>query len=189
MSEPRHIATIRDYRELIIALRKRADELGTTLDTIDEVAGLPVRYTAKLIGKFPTKHVGHTSLGPLLYTLGAMLVLVVDEEALAKVKPRLIRRKTNPKPENAGMAVPAGRRRRKTRPFITRRNAKALRCAQILLTDPQRRSEIARTAAKARWKKKGRGIAPAASLGRKRQGRRASREASDGLAAEIMVEP
>src|SRR5215472_11152373 len=47
MSEPRQIAVVRSYDELVLALRARAFELGATHDSIDEVAGLPMRYTSK----------------------------------------------------------------------------------------------------------------------------------------------
>src|SRR5262249_48370763 len=78
-----------DYASLTAALRTRVHDLGTTLDAVDEVAGLPARYTAKVLGVRPARSFGLISLGPILGALGVKLAVVVDEEALAKIRHRL----------------------------------------------------------------------------------------------------
>ena len=61
MAEP--IAVVVDYDGLLAALRQRAIELNTPLESIDEVAGLPTRYTTKLLGGM--RGLGRVSLGLL----------------------------------------------------------------------------------------------------------------------------
>jgi hypothetical protein len=86
----RQLATISDYDGLIRALRARVDELDISRETIDLVSGLQSGYAAKLLAQI--KGVGRISLGPLLGTLGCVLVLVEDEAALDLVRSRLVKR-------------------------------------------------------------------------------------------------
>ena len=71
------------------ACRKRVAELGTTFESVDHVAGLPTRYVSKLLSPSGMKSPGLTSLGPLLGALGLRLLVVVDEEAMARIAGRL----------------------------------------------------------------------------------------------------
>ena len=41
MTEPRQLAVVHQYDDLIEALRRRCDELGIPFEVADEVAGLP----------------------------------------------------------------------------------------------------------------------------------------------------
>jgi hypothetical protein len=89
------LAIVTDYRGLVAALRQRIVELGTGMESVDEVAGLPARYTSKLLSTNvrPGKpNLGPISLGPLLKALGLKLALVADEDALAEVRDRLPQR-------------------------------------------------------------------------------------------------
>jgi hypothetical protein len=99
------LAVVTDYRGLVTALRRRIVELGTGMESVDEVAGLPARYTSKLLStnvRPGKKNLGPLSLGPLLGALGVKLALVADEEALAKVIDRLPQRGTRgPKLDDA----------------------------------------------------------------------------------------
>lgn len=92
MSEPKSLATVRDYDGLIAAIRARREELDVSLQTIDEVSGVQSGYAGKLLCNPPMKHLGPMSLGVILGTLGLMLVVVEDPEALARVRGRLVRR-------------------------------------------------------------------------------------------------
>ena len=51
------------YAGLVAALPFRLDELGTTLETVDEIAGLPGHYTAKLLAPSPMRGLGRISPG------------------------------------------------------------------------------------------------------------------------------
>jgi hypothetical protein len=81
------ITVITDYDGLLAALRQRAIELNASLESIDEVAGLPTRYTTKLLGG--VRGLGRVSLGPLLGALALKLVVMPDDAALARIRHRL----------------------------------------------------------------------------------------------------
>lgn len=79
--EPRILATIdawNGYDGLIAMFRARIVELGTCINSVDEVAMLPDGYTAKLLAKVPIKTIGRTSLDALLQTLGLKFLVVED---------------------------------------------------------------------------------------------------------------
>jgi hypothetical protein len=82
------LGTCRTSDDLREVFRRRVAELGVSLDTIDHIAGLPTRYTAKVLGLQPTRGFGQFSLDGLLGALGLMLIVVEDAEALARVQER-----------------------------------------------------------------------------------------------------
>jgi len=65
VTEPRRLATVRDYAELHLALRARAEELALSRTTLDEIAGLTPGHSSKLLAPRPIKFLGRVSLGPL----------------------------------------------------------------------------------------------------------------------------
>jgi hypothetical protein len=89
----RPLAVIRDYDQQVDVFRARADALGVTYETIDEVAGLPTRYTTKLMGPMRVKTLGKHSFGPLCGAFGIAFIAVVDDEAFRRVEHRLLKRR------------------------------------------------------------------------------------------------
>jgi hypothetical protein len=90
LSEARtsQLPEIVDYTTLVLALRARAEELNISREQIDAIAGLPDRYTGKVLSIRGKKRIGLLSLGPLLGALGIKLMPVEDPEALARVQGR-----------------------------------------------------------------------------------------------------
>jgi hypothetical protein len=100
------LAIVTDYRGLVTALRRRIVELGTGMESVDAVAGLPARYTSKLLSRNNKTSLGQTSMGPILGALGLKLAVLPDDEALAKVIDRLPPRGTKgPKLGDAELGV------------------------------------------------------------------------------------
>jgi hypothetical protein len=96
------LAIVTDYLGLVTALRRRIAELGTGMESVDAVAGLPARYTSKLLSRNNKTSLGQTSMGPILGALGLKLAVLPDDEALAKVIDRLPPRGTKgPKLDDA----------------------------------------------------------------------------------------
>jgi hypothetical protein len=83
------LAVIGSYRDLVMALRRRVVELDTTVSGLDDVTGLPDGYCTKILSLSGTRYLGPLSLGLILKSLGVKLALVVDDEALAKMRDRL----------------------------------------------------------------------------------------------------
>jgi hypothetical protein len=181
--QPRHFGVARSYDDLHAIIRARADELQTTRESIDEVAGLQAGYSGKLLGNSKAKKIGPVSMGPLLAVLGLALAVIEDPESYRVYSMRLEAR-------NASSPVhpPAKQRRRAKKgpewaKFMNAQHAGAItiqeaanrsRSGEGALAGedgmsaadasaaadhpddiaPKRRSEIARQAAKARWHKK-----------------------------------
>jgi hypothetical protein len=151
----RILAEVREYQELIDAFKAWMAELNVCGRTVDDVAGLPDRYTAKLLAPVPIKGIGRTSLGPLLGALGLKLIVAVDHEVLERMRHRLDQRSeadVKRVTANARSRMLAGSRRKNTGFKIDVGIAKALQCRWMLLTTPRQRARIARGAAKARWR-------------------------------------
>jgi hypothetical protein len=135
------LATIRTYDDLVTALRGRVHELRACCEDIDAVAGLPVNYTAKLLGPIPARALGRVSLGPLLAVLGCRLVLEADGPV------RLTRR-------NAKRVMPTeGKPRRKRASSLwDSESARLARARGVLKLGPKRLRALARHAAVVRWR-------------------------------------
>jgi hypothetical protein len=154
MTEPRQIAVVRSYAQLVDTLRARAFELGATYAAIDEVAGLPTRYTSKALALGPVERLKGTPLGiqslwPMLEALGMEVVVRERPDALERYKNRVGGGKTSYMlngVKNAPVILKISRRHM----HELGKKSGATRAQTI----PKRtRSRIARQAAKARWRK------------------------------------
>jgi hypothetical protein len=76
-------AEIVSYDDLLTALRRRADELQISRETINFIAGMPDGYAGKVMGLKKIRRIGLESLAAFLGALSVKLVMVVDEERLA----------------------------------------------------------------------------------------------------------
>jgi hypothetical protein len=152
----RVIATIdgkNGYKALIVSFRERIMELGTHMEAVDAVAGLPTRYTGKLLDIKIKKvgqrsyNLGMDSLGPLLGALGLKLVVMVDETADYKIKEGLngLKRRgmSGSKLNNTGFRTG----------FENPRIARLARAKQLTISPSKYRSMSARIAVCARWQK------------------------------------
>jgi hypothetical protein len=80
---------IGSYDELVAAVRERVDELGMVREEMDRLAGLPDRYTAKILGPRQVKGFGRASLGPILGAIGCRLILVEDIAQTEKIRAQM----------------------------------------------------------------------------------------------------
>jgi hypothetical protein len=146
----RPLATIRSYEELVAALRERAEALDVSNGTLDEVCGLSDRYASKVLGLHPSRSLGKASLAGVLGGLGAVLILCEDEEALARVRARLEKRRRSVKRARSPMLAHGVRGDRRFR-FPDSEFARGAQARWQVVVGPARRSEIARAAAAVRW--------------------------------------
>lgn len=140
---------VRSYDELLAVLRSRIAELGTTMETLDEVAGLPLRYASKLFAPNPIKTLGKISLGPTLGVLGLKLVVTEDAEMFARIRQRLAPRK------NA-----RGRMAARGRGYVLKESPELARFLQrqwVLSTSARQRRRWATQGAEIRWARVRRG--------------------------------
>lgn len=143
------LAECREYSELIDALRARVRELNTTNEGVDEIAGLPARYTVKLFAPMAMRSLGRISLGPLLGALGLKLHVVEDAEALARIKKRITARKIERPIEAAAIVVRFSKR------YLRKIGRKGGQNLRRYLTQKRRR-EIGRQLTRSRISKRAR---------------------------------
>jgi hypothetical protein len=69
------------YPAFIEAIRDRTVDLQISRLEIDRIAGLPTGFSGKALSRNPVKRIGLVSLGPLLETLGLIIMIVEDPAA------------------------------------------------------------------------------------------------------------
>ena len=143
------LGVCRTADELRAILRARFDALGVSLETVDHIAGLPTRYTAKVLGLQPTRNFGQFSLDGLIGAAGIKLIVVEDADALARVRTRLV-------PLQRIDHTAASRRRiiiKLTPEFMRKIGALGGRKSAEIRHARALKSEMKRRAALARWRK------------------------------------
>lgn len=139
------LAEISNYSDLHAALRKRADDMQVSRETLDHLCGLPAGYAGKLLAPNPLKLVGPTSLGTLLEVMGCKLLLVEDPEAQKRLRHRLKKRAEHQVRPNGSIAARYW--------LFSRENAREISALVRVKMSPAARSLRARRAAIARWHK------------------------------------
>lgn len=153
MTDERRIAIVTDYVGLMAVLRSRADELGVTRETIDEVSGMQSGYASKLLAPVPIRSLGPTSLGPMLGALGLAIVVVEDHAMLAKVQGRLSKRQRPVLDASDGMR-PIKRKQRRGYWRKCPEWSRIMNARRMLILSPEQRRASARKAARTRWRRK-----------------------------------
>lgn len=88
-------AEAKDYSEFHAAFRLRAEQLKVSRLNLDEVSGTAHGWWGKFLGPRQIRRIGFATLGPALAALGLKIILIEDEEAFKKIKPRLVKRHEN----------------------------------------------------------------------------------------------
>jgi hypothetical protein len=155
---PEPLAIVTSYAGFIDALRARCEQLQISREALDHVSGLPSRYSAKVLVR-PDKQGGMRTLGRLSFdllipALGVKLLMVEDDEAMARVRRRLGGRnesqvRTKPASKVASTNSPPG-----LRSVFLRAIATLGGHARASKLSPKRRIAIARRAARARWQER-----------------------------------
>jgi hypothetical protein len=159
----RVIAEIRGYADFTAALRSWVMQVGTTYESIGEVAGLQPGYLAKLISSTPIRSFSRMSLDATLAAMGVKLLLVPDGERLELMRPRLaVRTTSGRKPTSASIPaanLPANRNNPLANNPVLATYYAHRRAA---MQSPRRRRQIARKAIAIRWRReRAKGAEPA----------------------------
>jgi hypothetical protein len=153
MTEPsRVIAEVTGYDGFTAALRAWIRRLGTSYESVGEIAGLQSGYLNTLLARTPIRSFSRMSLDATLGALALKIQLVVDEERLEQMRPRFAPRK------NAVAGMPSRERPAKPAFSLLRGNpelARALHARWLLKSTRHQRRQIARRAALARWRNGG----------------------------------
>lgn len=148
------IAVCRSVEDLQRALRIRADFLKIARDDLDEIAGLARGHAAKLLCDPPVKNLGPVSAFPMIGALGMAVVLIEDPSALARIKRHphyRVRTETNVRNGKSHWRNAQGASIIET---TFKKFGKLGALAFMEKVAPSRRIEIAKKAARARWRKR-----------------------------------
>ena len=85
MARRRTLAIVDDYRSLTAALANRRRELGLTGEQVDQIAGLPDRYTTKIENGL--RGLGAISLPCLFGALRIKMLVIADDDAPVRRPP------------------------------------------------------------------------------------------------------
>jgi hypothetical protein len=148
---PEVLAVVYDYGHLIAAFRDRANELkiARSHENTSTVFGFTSGYFQKLLAPKPPRRIGLETLGPMLGVLGAKLLLVVDDVALARLAAIGAKRPDMKLVERNSNLVHDGVIQ-STRRFLKRIAASGGNARASKLAAYQRQA-IARKGGKARW--------------------------------------
>jgi len=147
MTEP--IAICRDPTELQMALRARADTMQFSRGQLDEITGLADGHSNKLLTDPPAKRLGPISLFLMVRGLGLSIALIEDPAMMEKLRRRPIRIAFNVRngASHWRNASPSSMLQR----LLQKNGIKGGKRRAETLT-PERRTAIARRAARARWR-------------------------------------
>jgi hypothetical protein len=151
MTEP--LAIGQSYDDLIRFVRERASALGMTDKILEEIGGFTPGHIGKLLGAARTKNLGPLTFGMILGALGLKFAIIEDEEATARIRKRF-----DPSEKSKRVLAVASiaiSPELATAVFSDHLNriAPSGGLARAEQLTPFRRSQIARKAAKARWKR------------------------------------
>lgn len=149
MKELRHLGEVRTYNDLHLILRARSDELGITRLTLDEAAGLTPGHASKILAPQPIKRLGDATFPLMLGALGLKLIVVEDEQALARIAPKLVKRER----PIAMLAVGVGHGKHQIQSLrFLKKIAASGGHGRAAKLSARKRKQIAKNAARARWK-------------------------------------
>jgi hypothetical protein len=89
------IGEARDHEELVALLRQRKMALQVSDQCLDELAGLAVGHSSKVLGPVPVTALGRITLSALLGALALKLVVVEDKEQAASIGKRWHRKQVH----------------------------------------------------------------------------------------------
>lgn len=154
MSGPIIIAEIRTQDDLIEALRAAKDMRGLSNRWCDEIGDLTDGQTDKVLGPTRVKGLSRFLFSMYHSMFAVKLVMVVDEEATARMQAKWEGRDTS------NVRVESGRVSKKllerAKPLVFEAAGRAGATARNQILSPEYRTKIAVDAVESRWKKQGR---------------------------------
>lgn len=144
------MSPIRGYHQLLAAIRARKEALGMSDKDLEHIAGLTGSHWSKIVAG--TKSLGPLSLGKILRALSLELVAQENKIGEAEVAelylPRVESQVRKREPKLAIASISRA-------PWLfTRGKARKARQMQVQTQTAEKRSEIAKRAAAARWEKR-----------------------------------
>lgn len=147
------LASCRTYDDAIEALRSRKAELGLSNAMVDELIGWSSGMCGKFLGPAKVKKMTCESLWLLLDEFALDISFVPNHEKADSIKDRWERRSEGQVNQNNHARPLSMRALAKRHKATFRASAKAANRARQRALSPEKRSMLARRAAKRRWRK------------------------------------
>jgi len=138
------------HHELVEVLRERKAALGLSNELLDHLAGLTSGHVDKLLGPSQSKGLSRVTLDGMLGALGVKLIAAVDDVQVARMQPRWESRDATHVRRRSPTRLAAGVVKR-ARPRVLRELAKNAAKARWRSISPELRSALMKAAARARW--------------------------------------
>jgi hypothetical protein len=140
-------ATVPHSDALLAAIRRRINELEVSYETVEAVNGIQSGYTTKILGNPPAKRVQLYTAFLLIEALGLRVRLEEDPDLAERLRHWWTKRRLT-----KAVMLPAGRIK-EFPPDFYRYISRLGNEARSRKISPSRRSELARHAAMARWRR------------------------------------
>jgi hypothetical protein len=150
---PEVIAVVRRHQDITEVFRLMRERLGLTLEFCDDVGGLAKGHTDKILGPSEVKNWGATTFDLFCEMFAIEFRVHVDIEAAKRMQAVWEGRK-RPLYPDARIKRISKQLIERAKPHVLRDHLKTANAARNALLSCEQRSEIARKAAKSRWRKK-----------------------------------
>jgi hypothetical protein len=134
---PQPIATVRSYEDLRRVVAEHCEQIGMTRAELDVEAGIADGHAAKLLARRARKKLGFVTLGRVMAAVGLVLLVAIDLDS-----------------QSSPQACPPRPPRQHWRDQRGSAWGKRMAARRALALSDERRSEIGRIAARARWQRK-----------------------------------
>jgi len=133
---PQPIATVHSYDDLRRVVAEHCERLGMTRAELDVEAGIADGHAAKLLARRARKKLGFVTLGRVMAAVGLVLLVAIDLDS-----------------QSSPQACPPRPPRQHWRDQRGSAWGKRMAARRALALSDERRSEIGRIAARARWQR------------------------------------
>lgn len=152
-AQPRVIAVVHDYHELLAAWRTWKDTNNWSYAQLDIVIGCADGYSGKIMGESNTRALSRESFGEFLEGLGLELVVQVNNAKLARIQALLNSRDEAERQQNQVRKPHASHAGTRMIRRVFKHISKKAGRARMQKLSKRKRVELARLAAHARWVK------------------------------------
>jgi hypothetical protein len=145
---PEFFFEVRSCADLIEAFRARKEALGLSNEAIEHLIPLAAGHCDKAIGLSGTRGLSPLTIDGLLSSLGLKLLVAIDPEQVARMRPRWEgrdKRQVRPAARISKMLLS------RARPFVLREAARKAASVRWRGVSPELRSALMKKAALTRW--------------------------------------
>ena len=146
------IAVVRTLQDAVDVFRLMKERLGLTNEFIDDVGGLTKGHADKILGPSEDKRLGYDTFALLTALTAVEFRVHIDINAVKRME-AIWEKRERPLYPNAKVKRISKKLIERAKPHVLRDHLKAANTARNSMLSCEHRSQIARKAAKSRWRK------------------------------------